>query len=106
MCPPPPRSLTLLTFRAAGNVSLAPFSEVTCAEPAPGSKAFNVPRGGARRSQRRTYPLTLALEGNVLEDFLITFPWSSVRLWVPRVWLAPWPGLLWVRFAGEEGWVE
>ena len=31
---PPPRSLTLLTFSAAGNVSLAPFPQVTCAESA------------------------------------------------------------------------
>ena len=58
---------------------------------------------GARRSQRRTYPLILALEGNFLDDFLITFPWSSVRPWVPCVWLAHWPGPSWVRFAGEEG---
>ena len=100
---PPPRSLTLLTFWAAGNVSLAPFSQVTCAESAPAPQTFNFPRGGARRSHRRTYPLILALEGNVLDDFLITFPWSSVRPWVPRVWLAPWPGPSWVRLAGEEG---
>ena len=36
----------------------------------------------------------------------MTFPWSSARPWVSRVWLAPWPGPLWVRFAGEEGQVE
>ena len=35
MSTPPSRSLTLLAFRAAGNVSLAPFSQVTCAEAAP-----------------------------------------------------------------------
>ena len=60
----------------------------------------------ARRSPRCTYPLILALEGNILDDCSITFPWSSARQWVPRVWLAPWPGPLWVRFAGEEGQVE
>ena len=85
---PPSRPLTLLTFWAAGNVSLAPFSQVTCAEYAPASQAFNFRGGGARRSQRRTYPLILALEGNVLDNFLITFPWSSVQPWVLRVWLA------------------
>ena len=98
-----PRSLTLLTFRAAGNVSLVPFLQVTCAESAPASQAFNFPVGGARRSHRRTYPLILALEGNILDDCSITFPRSSARPWVPRVWLAPWPSPLWVRFAGEEG---
>ena len=100
---PPSRSFTLLTFWAAGNVSLATFSQVICAESAPASHAFNFPGRGARWSQQRMYPLILALEGNVLDDLLITFPWSSVRPWVPRVWLAPRPGLLWVRFAGEEG---
>ena len=99
----PSRSLTLLTFWAAANVSLAPFSQVTCAESAPASQAFDFPGGGARQSQRRTYPLILALEGNILDDCLIPFPWSSARPWVPRVWLASWPGALWVRFAGEEG---
>ena len=95
MSKPTSRSSTLLTFWAAGNVSLAPFSQVTCAESAPASQAFHYPGGSARRSQRRTYPLILAWEGNVLDDFLITFPWSWVRPWVPRVWLASWPGLLW-----------
>ena len=52
----PFRSLTLSTFWAAGNVSLAPFSQVTCAESAPASQAFNLAGVGARRSQRRTYP--------------------------------------------------
>ena len=99
---PPSRSLTLLTFWAAGNLSLAPFSQVTCAESAPVSQAFNFPGRGARRSQRRTYPLILALGGNVLDDFLITFSWSSVRPWVPRVWLALWPGPSWFRSGGEE----
>ena len=46
----PSRSLTLLTLWAAGNVSLVPFSQVTCAESAPASPAFNFPGGGARRS--------------------------------------------------------
>ena len=32
---PPPRSLTLIAFGAAGNVPLATFSQVTCAEVAP-----------------------------------------------------------------------
>ena len=32
---PPSRSLTLISFRAAGNVSLTTFSQVTCAEAAP-----------------------------------------------------------------------
>ena len=31
----PPRSLTLIAFGAAENVSLATFSEVTCAQAAP-----------------------------------------------------------------------
>ena len=35
MSGPPSRSLTLITFGAAGNVSLATFSQVTCAEVAP-----------------------------------------------------------------------
>ena len=103
MSKPPSRSLTLLTFWAAGNVSLVPFSQVTCAKFAPASQAFHFPGGGARRSQRRTYPSILALEGNVLDDLLITFRWSSVRPWVPRVWLAPWPGPSWVRFCGRGG---
>ena len=103
MSKPPSRSLTLLTFCAVENVSLAPLSQVTCAETDPPSQAFDFLGGGARRSQRRTYPLILALEGNVLEDFLITFPWSSVWPWVPRVWLAPWFGTSCVWFAGEEG---
>ena len=103
MSKPPSRSLTLLTFWAAGNVSLAPSLQVTSAESAPVSQAFTSLGRGARRSQRRTYPLILALEGNVLDDFLITFRWSSVRPWVPLVWPAPWPGSSWVQFAGEEG---
>ena len=77
MSRPPSRPLTLLAFWAAGNVSLAPFSQVTCAETAPASQAFNSLGGGAHRFQWRTYPLTLALEGNVLDDLLITFSWSS-----------------------------
>ena len=60
-----------------------------------------------RWSPRYMYPLILALEGNILDDCLITFPWSSARPWVPRVWLAPLPGplsySLRIRFAGEEG---
>ena len=32
---PPSRSLTLIAFRAAGNVSLTTLSQVTCAEAAP-----------------------------------------------------------------------
>ena len=103
MSKPPSRSLTLLTFWAVRNVSLAPFSQVTYADFTPASQAFNFPGGGAHRSQRRTYPLILALEGYVLDDFLIRFPWSSVRPWVPRVWLAPWPSPSLVQFAGEEG---
>ena len=35
MLKPPSGSLTLLAFGAAGNVSLATFSQVTCAEAAP-----------------------------------------------------------------------
>ena len=95
--------LTLLAFWAAGNVSLARFSQVTCAETAPAYQAFNFLGGGARPFQWRTYPLTLALEGNVLHDFLITFPWSSASPWVPRVWPPPWPGPSCVRLVGEEG---
>ena len=91
MSKPPSRSLTLLTFW------------VTFAESASASQAFNLPEGGAHRPQRRTYPLILALEGNVLDDFLITFPWSSVRPWAPRVWLVPWPSPSCVRFAVKEG---
>ena len=92
MSKPPSRSLTLFTFWTVEKVSLAPFSQVTCAATAPASQAFNIHGGGARRSQRCTYPLILALEGNVLDDFLGTFPWSLVWPWVLRVWLAPWPG--------------
>ena len=55
------------------------------------------------RSQWRTYPLILALEGDVLEYFLITFPWSSVWPRVPRVRLVPWPGPLCVRSVEEDG---
>ena len=75
MSRPLSRPLRLLTFWAAWNVSLAPFLQVTCAETAPASQACNFLGGGARRSQQRTYPLILALEGNVLDNFLITFPW-------------------------------
>ena len=103
MSRPPSHPLTLLTFWAAGNVSLAPFSQVSCAETAPASQAFNFLGGGARQFQWRTYPLFLALEGNVLDDFSITFPWSSVRPWVPGVCLPPWSVPSWVRFVGEEG---
>ena len=78
MSRPPSRPLTLLAFWAAGNVSIAPFSQVTCAKTAPASQAFTFLGGGARRFQWRTYPLTLALEVNVLDDFLIIFPWSRV----------------------------
>ena len=35
MSRPPSRSLTLIAFGAAGNVSPATFSQVTCAEAAP-----------------------------------------------------------------------
>ena len=45
----PSCTFTLLTFWAAENVSLAPFSQVTCAETAPASQAFNFPGGGAHR---------------------------------------------------------
>ena len=103
MMRPPSRSLTLSTFWAAGNVSLARVSQVTYDETAPASQAFNFFRGGARQSQRLAYPLILVMEGNVLDNFLITFPWSLVWPWVPRAWLAPWPGPSCVRFRGEEG---
>ena len=103
MSRPPSRPLTLLAFWAAGNVSLAPFSQVTCAETAPASQALNVLRGGARWCQWRGNPWTLALEGNVLDDFLISFPWSSASRWVPRVWVPPWPCPSRVRLVGEEG---
>ena len=59
-----------------------------------------------RRSPRCTYPLILALEGNILKDYSITFPWSSALPWVPRVWLAPLPGPLRIWFAGEEAQAE
>ena len=39
----------------------------------------------------RPYPLISALEGDILDDCSITFPWSSARPWVPREWLAPLP---------------
>ena len=100
---PPCHSLTLLGFWAAGNVSLAPFSQVTCAEAAPGSQAFNVLGGGARRLRWRTYLLTLALESNVLDNLLITLPWSAASPWVSRIWLPPWPGPWCARLVGEEG---
>ena len=56
-----------------------------------------------RRSPRCTYRFIVALEGNILDDCSITFPWSLARPWVPRVWLAPLPGPLRIRLAGEEG---
>ena len=103
MSKPPQCPMTLLTFLAAWNVSLASFSQATCAETALASQAFNLLGGGARRFQRRTYPLILTVEGNVLDDVLITFPWSSVWPCVWRVRLASWPGPSCVRFVGEEG---
>ena len=103
MSRPPSRPLTLLTFWAAGNSSPSLLSQFTCAETARASQAFNFLRGGARWSQRRAYPLILVLEGNVLDYFWITFPWSSVWPWVPRVWLAPQPGQSCVRLVGEGG---
>ena len=103
MSRPPSRLLTLLAFSAAGNVSPAPFSQLTSAETAPASQAFNFLGGGARGFQWRTYPLTLALEGNVLDDFLITFSWSYASPCLPRVCLPPWPGPSCVRLVGEEG---
>ena len=56
-----------------------------------------------RRSPRCTYPWMLGLEGNTLDDWSITFSWSSARPWVPRVWPGPLPCPLWIRLAGEEG---
>ena len=100
MSKPPSRPLTLLPFFAARNVSLAPFSQVTCAKTAPASQAFNFLGGGAGQFQRRTYPLILALEGNILDDLLITFAWASVGPRVLRVWLPLWPGPSCVRFVG------
>ena len=84
-------------------VSLAPFSQVTYAEANPAPQAFNFLEGGARRIQWGTYPLTLALESYVVDDFLITFPWSWATPWVPRVWLPHWPGPSCARLVGEEG---
>ena len=104
MLKPPSRFLTLLAF--CGGVSLVPLPQVICAKSPPASKAFNFPAGGARRSPRCTYPLILAFEGNILDDCSITFLSSSAQPWVPRVWLAPWPGPLRGRFAGEERQVE
>ena len=89
---PPSRSLTLSALWAAGNVSLAPLSQVTCAEVGPAPQGFHFLGGGARELQWRTYPLTLALGSNVLDDSLITFPWSSASPWVRQVWLPHWPG--------------
>ena len=104
MLQPPSRFLTLLAFcrECVPRTILAGYM---CRIP-PTSQAFNLPGGGARRSPRCTYPLILTLEGNILDDCSITFAWSSARPWVPRVWLAPWPGPLRVRFAGEDGQVE
>ena len=103
MSRPPSCLLTLLAFWAAGNVSLAPFLQVTRAKTAPASQAFNFLGGGTRPFQWRTYPVILALEGNVLDNFLITFLWSSASPWVPCVWPPPWPGSSCVRLVGEEG---
>ena len=66
---------------------------------------FKLFGGGACRLQWRKCPLTLALEDYILDDFLITFPWSSASPWVPRVWPSSWPGPSRVRLVGEEGWV-
>ena len=101
---PPSRFLTLLAF--CGECVPRTILPGYMCRISPASQAFNFPGGGARRSPRCTYPLILALEGNILDDCSITFQWSSARRWVPGVWLAPWPGPLWVRFAGEEGQVE
>ena len=100
---PPPSSLDAVSFLGCETVSLAPFWQVTCAENATASQAFNVPGGAARRFRWRTYPLTLALEGDVLDDFLITFLWSSASPRIPHVWSPPWPGPSCVRLVGEEG---
>ena len=99
----PSRPLTLLASRAAGNVFLALFSQVLCAETAPASQALNFLGGGAYWFQWRTCPLTLALEDNGLEDFVITFPWSSASLWVPRVWPSSWPRPSRFPLVGEAG---
>ena len=56
-----------------------------------------------RRSPRCTYPWMLALEGITLDDCSITFSWSSVWPWVPRVWPGPLLGPFWIRPAEEEG---
>ena len=103
MSRPASRHLTLLAFWAAGNVSLAPFPQVIYAETAPGSQAFHFLGGGARWFHWCRYPWTLALEYSVLDDFLITFSWSSASPWVPRVWPSSWPGQSLVRPVGEEG---
>ena len=80
MLRPPSRPMTLFAFWVARNVSLEPFSQATCVETAAAFQAFNFIGGGRRQFQWRTYPLILALEGKVLDNFLITFPWSLVRL--------------------------
>ena len=103
MSKPPSASLTLLTLWAAGERVPRTVLQVTCAESAPASQALNFPGRGGHRSQRRRYPLILALEGNIRDDFWITFPWSSVRPLVPRVWLAPWPVPSCVWLAEQEG---
>ena len=100
---PPSRSLTLLAFWAAGSLSFAPFLRVICAEAASAPQASNSLEGGARQLQWRIYPLTLARESNVLDDYLITFSWSSASPWVPQDWLPPWPGPWCAWLVGEEG---
>ena len=104
MLQPPCRFLTLLAF-CGGCVPRTILAGYMC-RILPASQAFNFPGGGARWSPRCTYPLNLALEGNILDDCSITFPWSSARPLVSRVSLAPWRGPLRVRFAGGEGQVE
>ena len=92
-----------LSLLDAVRVLRVPFSQASCIESPPVSQAFHSLRGGAPRSPRCTYPLILALEGNILDDCSIPFPWSSAQPWFQHVWLATWPGPLRVRFEGEEG---
>ena len=118
MLSPPSRSLTLIAFRAAGNVSLTTFSQVTCAEAAPVVTLWVpcdlVPWCSTSRrlcvSVLVVYssldPLPLEVTFSTKRAGLhVTFPWSSAGPWALRVGLPPWSGPR-ARLVGEEGQAE
>ena len=123
----PSRSFTLIAFGAAGCVSLATFSQVTCAEAAPVlplwvpcdlvprcltfSEEMRVGSGG----NASLHPLPLEVTFSIMcsdaggsrmarrAGLDAMFPWSSVALWVLCVGLPPWSGPPCAPLVGEEG---